>query len=190
MASRLVIVRHGETEWSHSGRHTGRSDIPLDARGRARASALSRVLANWDYAAVYCSPLARARETCELAGFGGRAAMLDDLMEWRYGEYEGLTTAQIRASRPGWVLWRDGVIGGETLDDVAERADNVIALAHRISGTVLLFSHGHFLRVLTACWLQMAAIAAQRFELSTGSVSVLGHEREWTALVRWNIVAA
>lgn len=191
MASRLVIVRHGETEWSRAGRHTGRTDIPLDARGRERARALSRVLATkWDFAAVYCSPLVRAWETCELAGFAERAEVLDDLMEWDYGEYEGLTTAEILESHPGWVLWRDGVIGGETLQHVAARAESVIALAERADGDVLLFSHGHILRVLTARWLRMPAIAGQRFALRTGSASELGYEHDWTALLSWNIRGA
>ena len=190
MASRLVIVRHGETEWSRAGRHTGRTDIPLDHAGRERARALRAVLAGWHFAAVYSSPLARAWQTSELAGFGERATMLDDLREWDYGEYEGLTTPQIRERDPGWVLWRNGVPGGETLDSVAERADRVIALVEEIDGDVLLVSHGHLLRVLTARWLQMPAVSGQRFALGTGTPGELGYEHDWTALLRWNLAGA
>lgn len=190
MASRLIIVRHGETEWSRAGRHTGRTDIPLDPAGRERARALRAVLAGWQFAAVYTSPLSRARQTCELAGFGGRAQVLDDLTEWDYGDYEGLTTQQIRDGRPGWVLWHDGVPRGETLAAVAHRADTVIAVAEEVDGDVLLVSHGHLLRVLTARWLQMPAVAGQRFALATGSPGELGYEHEATVLLRWNIVGA
>lgn len=187
MASRVVIVRHGETEWSRAGRHTGRSDVPLDAVGRERADQLGPVLARWRFNAVYTSPMARAVETCERAGVRHRAEVLDDLVEWDYGEYEGLTTPQIREQRPGWVLWRDGVPGGETLDDVAARAERVIARLHAVDGDVLLVSHGHLLRVLTARWLQMPAVLGQRFFLATGSPSELGYEHDWTVMCQWNI---
>ena len=189
MASRLVIVRHGETEWSRAGRHTGRTDIPLDAPGRECARALGPVLARWDFAAVYTSPLARARETCELAGYGDRAVLLDDLVEWDYGEYEGLTIEEIREQRPGWSLWRDGVPGGETLEQVAARAERVISVADDDAGDVLLVAHGHLLRVLTARWLRLPAESGGHFALATCAPSELAYEHEWTALLSWNLGA-
>lgn len=129
----------------------------------------------------------RARETCELAGYGAGATVLEDLAEWDYGDYEGMTAAEIRAKRPGWILWRDGVPGGETLEDVSERAERVIATVHGIAGNVLLISHGHLLRVLAARWLEMPAAAAQRFFLGTAAPSELGHEHDWTVVRRWNL---
>ena len=189
MASRLVIVRHGETEWSRSGRHTGRTDVRLDGSGRACARALGPMLERWEFAAVYTSPLSRARETCELAGYGDREVVLDDLAEWDYGEYEGLTTEEIRARCPGWSLWRDGVPGGETLEQLAERARRVLATTEADDGDVLLVSHGHLLRVVTALWLDLPPVRAGRFALATGAPSVLGHEHEWTALEAWNLGA-
>ena len=182
-----MIVRHGETEWSRAGRHTGRTDIPLDEAGRACARALGPMLARWEFTAVYTSPLSRARETCELAGYGDREVVLDDLAEWDYGDYEGMTTEQIRAQRPGWTLWRDGVPGGETLEHVAERARRVVATTDGDDGDVLLVSHGHLLRVLTALWLNLPAARGERFALATGAASVLGYEHEWTALEAWNL---
>lgn len=187
MASRLVIVRHGETEWSRAGRHTGRTDIPLDDAGRACARALGPMLAHWEFAAVYTSPLSRARETCELAGYGDREVLLDDLVEWDYGDYEGLTTEQIREQRPGWALWRDGVPGGEALAHVADRARHVLTTTEGDGADVLLVSHGHLLRVVTALWLDLPAVRGERFALATGAPSVLGHEHEWTALEAWNL---
>ena len=189
MASRLVIVRHGETEWSRDGRHTGRTDVPLDEAGRACARALGPMLARWEFAAVYTSPLSRARETCELAGYGEQEVVLDDLAEWDYGEYEGLTTEQIRAVRPGWALWRDGVVGGETLEHVAVRARRVLTTTDGDDGAVLLVSHGHLLRVVSALWLELPPARGERFALATGAPSVLGYEHEWTALEAWNIGA-
>ena len=145
------------------------------------------MLARWRFAAVYTSPLSRARETAELAGYGDAAVVLDDLAEWDYGEYEGLTTEQIRELRPGWALWRDGVAGGETLDHVAERARRVIGFTDGDAGDVLLVSHGHLLRVVTALWLGLPPVDGGRFALATGAPSVLGHEHEWTALEAWNL---
>lgn len=189
MASRLVIVRHGETEWSRAGRHTGRTDIPLDAAGRECARALGPVLSRWKFAAVYTSPLSRARETCELAGYGDRAQVLDDLAEWDYGEYEGLTTEEIREQRPGWALWRDGVPGGESLEQVAERAQRVLNATDDIVGDVLVVSHGHLLRVLAVRWLHLPSVSAGHFALATCAPSELGYEHEWTALLTWNLEA-
>jgi probable phosphoglycerate mutase len=183
---RIVVVRHGETEWSRDGRHTGRSDVPLTEEGRRSASALRAQLTGWTFAAVLTSPLQRALDTCALAGFGDAARVDDDLMEWDYGQYDGLTAAEIRRLRPGWTIWSDGVAGGETLDEVARRAERVIAAATAIDGDVALFAHGHLLRILTARWLQMAAHAGQRFLLRPAAPSVLGYEHEWRALLRWN----
>ena len=185
-AQRIVLVRHGETEWSRDGRHTGRSDVPLTEAGRAAAARLRAPLAGWKFGAVFASPMSRARETCELAGFGERAVVLDELSEWDYGEYDGLTVEEVQRHRPGWLLWRDGPVGGETLAAVASRADRVIARARSADGNALLFSHGHLLRVLAARWLKMAPAAGQRFFLATASPSVLGYEHEWTVIRRWN----
>ena len=188
--STLVVVRHGQTDWSVAKRHTGRTDIPLNATGRRQARALRAPLSRWTFSAVYTSPLARARETAELAGYGARAVVLDDLMEWDYGEYEGLTLAQIRERRPGWVLWRDGVPGGESIDDVAARAARVIETVKRDTGVVLLVAHGHLLRVLTACWLSLEPAAGAHFLLSTATPSELGYEHDWTVIRSWNSISA
>ena len=183
----IVVVRHGETEWSREGRHTGRADIPLTSRGREQAQRLRPLLAEWDFGAVFASPLRRARETCELAGYGDRAIELEDLMEWDYGDYEGMTWREIREARPDWSLWRDGVQGGERLDDVAGRAARVLTRAGSIDGDVLLVAHGHLLRVLTALWLALPPAAGQRFELAPAAPAVLGHEHDWTVVRRWNV---
>ena len=181
---RIVIVRHGETEWSVALKHTSRTDVPLTPAGRRRAQALAPELAA-DYAVVLCSPLRRARETCELAGF--EDPIIDDnLREWDYGEYEGLTTDEIRAQRPGWVLWRDGCPGGETPAEVGARVDLVLERLRSQTGDALVFAHGHVLRVLTARWLAMAPAAGARFTLSAGRVGVLGYERETEVIERWN----
>ncbi|HVC42863.1 MAG TPA: histidine phosphatase family protein [Candidatus Saccharimonadales bacterium] len=185
-SQRIIVVRHGETAWSREKRHTGRSDLPLTAEGREQARALGAQLEGLRFEAVFVSPLRRARETCELAGFADRAAVDPDLIEWDYGDYEGLTSAEIRERRPGWTLFPDGVIGGETLDDVAARADRVVARARSIDGDVLLFGHGHQLRILTALWLEFPASAAQHLQLATASPSALGFEHDWTALLSWN----
>jgi broad specificity phosphatase PhoE len=185
-SQRIIVVRHGETEWSIEKRHTGRTDLPLTAQGREQAQALVARLAGIQCAEVFVSPLRRARETCDIAGFGERAVVDPDLIEWNYGEYEGLTSADIEKQRPGWTLFRDGVIGGETLDDVALRAGRVIERVRSIDGDVLLFGHGHQLRVLTALWLEFPAAAAQHLQLATASPSTLGYEHDWTALLSWN----
>jgi probable phosphoglycerate mutase len=182
-----VLVRHGETEWSREGRHTGLTDVPLTDEGRRSAEALRWQLADWTFAAVLASPLRRAVDTCALAGFAGVARTDEDLLEWDYGEYEGLTTAEVRRRRPGWVLWSDGVRGGETLDEVARRADRVMEAVTSIEGDVALFAHGHILRIFTARWLQMTARAGQRFVLRPAAPSVLGYEHEWRALLSWNV---
>lgn len=180
-------MRHGETEWSATGKHTGRSDPPLTEKGRAQAELLSQSLAGRSFERVLTSPLARAAETCRLAGLAERAELRDELMEWDYGDYEGLTTPNIRESRPGWFLWRDGVPNGETADEVGARADTVIAELQGLEGDVVLFAHGHVLRVLAARWLELPPTDGAKLSLSTGTLSVLGWERESPAIRGWNL---
>jgi len=182
----VVLVRHGETDWSRSGQHTSRTDLPLIDAGRERARALGAELRGESFALVLTSPLRRARETAELAGFGAEAEVCEDLREWDYGEYEGLTTPQIRDQRPDWWLWRDGCPGGEAPAQVAERADRVLARLRHSPGDALVFAHGHILRVLAARWLEMDVSAGARFALKAGAISILGYERETSVLVRWN----
>jgi broad specificity phosphatase PhoE len=182
----IVLVRHAETEWSRDGRHTGRTDISLTAAGRAAGEALRPRFAGWRFALVLVSPLARARETCELSGLSAQAELRDDLMEWDYGDYEGLTTAQILQQRPDWVLWRDGCPRGEAPQQVGARADRVIAELSAVDGDVAVFSHGHMLRVLGARWIELAPAAGGRLALSAGAISVLGHERATAVLALWN----
>jgi broad specificity phosphatase PhoE len=189
-ALEVVLVRHAQTEWSLSGRHTGRTDIPLTDDGRAAARALGPRLLEWRFERVLVSPMRRARETCELCGLGEQAEVLKDLHEWDYGEYEGLTTAEIHALRPGWSLWRDGCPAGESPAQVAARADRVIAELSGARGAVAVFSHGHMLRVLGARWIELAPEQGARLGLSTAAISVLGFERETSILARWNDAGA
>ena len=184
----IVLVRHGETEWSRSGQHTSRTDLPLIEEGRERAVALGPLLAKWEFSLVLTSPLRRARETCELAGYGDRAEVCEDLREWDYGEYEGLTTSQIREQDPGWNLWTGGCPGGEQPAQVGARADAVLERMRGAGGDAVAFAHGHILRVVTARWLEMEVAAGSRFALGTGSVSVLGFERETQVLELWSRV--
>jgi probable phosphoglycerate mutase len=170
----LVIVRHADTDWTVSGQHTGRTDLPLNDAGRAKALELREPLSGRSFAAVWSSPLARAVETAHLAGFAA-PSLHEQLMEWDYGEYEGLTSAQIEELSPGWSLWRDGCPGGETAADVGRRADAMLA-ALPPKGDVLAFSHGHMLRVLTARWLALDARAGALFLLDPGSIGILAHE--------------
>ena len=182
----LVLARHGETEWSRTGRHTGRTDVPLTDVGRRQASLLAVSLAGRHFERVLSSPLSRALETCRLAGFGDAAETRDELLEWNYGKYDGLTTLEIRSERPGWSLWRDGCPGGETATDVGERADRLLEELRELPGDVALFAHGHVLRVLAARWIGLPAQAGALLALATATVSTLGWERE-TAVVRlWN----
>jgi len=185
-AHEVVLVRHAETEWSRAGRHTGRSDIPLTEQGRAAAAALAPRLHDSRFAVVLCSPLRRARETCELCGLGSLAQPCEQLLEWDYGDYEGLTTSQIDAVRPGWSLWRDGCPGGESPADVGARADSLIAELQTIAGDVAVFSHGHMLRVLGARWVELAPQQGALLGLDTAALCVLGHERATAILARWN----
>ena len=182
----IVLVRHGQTEWSRSGRHTSRTDLPLIGEGRDRARELAAALAARSFALVLSSPLRRARETCELAGLGGQMQVEDDLREWDYGEYEGLTTPEIREQRPDWQLWRDGCPGGEQPQQVAARADRVIGRLRGAGGDAIAFAHGHILRVLGARWVQERAAFGGRLALGAGSVSRLGFERESQVIVGWN----
>ncbi|HYW44278.1 MAG TPA: histidine phosphatase family protein [Bryobacteraceae bacterium] len=186
-ARELWLMRHGETEWSRSGAHTGRTDLPLTAAGRENAAALGRYLAGKRFALVLASPLERARETCRLAGYGAEAEIEPNLCEWDYGDYEGRTTAQIQQERPGWSLWDDGPLHGETLAQVGARADQVIARAAAVEGDVALFAHGHVLRILTARWLGLAPDAGRLFALGTASISTLGYERATRVITRWNL---
>jgi probable phosphoglycerate mutase len=178
----LVIVRHADTDWTVSGQHTGRTDVPLNAAGRARALTLREPLAQWTFAAVWSSPLSRATETAALAGFA--PVELDDLLEWNYGDFDGLTREQIRERRPDWDLWRDGCPGGEQAADVARRADALLA-ALPPAGDVLVFSHGHMLRVLTARWLGLAAVDGALFPLTPGAIGTLDHEQGRRVLRSW-----
>lgn len=182
----LWLIRHGETEWSLSGAHTGRTDISLTASGREKAAALGRYLKGYKFDLVLVSPLKRARETCRLAGYEN--ALVDlNLGEWDYGDYEGLTTSQIQADIPEWSLWTHGVPNGETVAQVAARAQNVIARTLSVRGNVALFAHGHILRILTACWLGLPAQDGRLFALGTASISTLGYERETAVITRWNL---
>lgn len=184
----VFLVRHGQTEWSLSGRHTGLSDIALNESGERDARRLSERLRDLQFAQVLVSPLRRAVRTCELAGFGAAAQADADLLEWNYGEYEGRRTVDIRAERPDWKLFRDGCPGGESPQDVRARADRVIARARAVEGDTLLVSSGHILRVLVARWLGLAPAAGGLFQLGTASVSVLGYEHDLSEPVvsLWN----
>jgi probable phosphoglycerate mutase len=189
------LARHGETEWSRALRHTGRTDLPLTAEGEAEARALRSPLAAVAFDRVLCSPLSRARETCELAGLGDRAELRDDLLEWDYGDYEGRTSADIHTERPDWLLWRDGCPDGESPADVGARADRLIAellaMEEGIPGgtTVAVFAHGHVLRVLAARWLDLPPADGRHFGLGTATHSRLGWEHYYRVIQRWNAPA-
>ena len=182
------LVRHGETAWTITGQHTGHTDLPLTAGGEAQAAWLEQRLAGLTFAAVLTSPLRRAVRTCELAGFGATAEREPDLLEWNYGAYEGRTTADIHAERPGWKLFRDGVPEGESLEQIGARADRVVRRVRAANGHTLLFSSGHFLRVLVARWLGLEPAAGRHFLLGTASLSGLGYEHDRTepAIRLWN----
>jgi len=216
MGVELWLIRHGETEWSASGRHTSRTDLPLTDVGRERARKLGAYLAGTQFAAVLRSPMLRARETCEIAGFGDIAVVDEGLREWDYGVYEGKTTAEIQAEIPGWSVWTNPIVGGETLEQVGARADGVIARALNLAAAlaaaasepmpenpdpsansgqaaghpdvrrVALFAHAHVLRILAARWIGLGPRGGELFSLGTGSVSVLGWERETRVVLRWN----
>jgi probable phosphoglycerate mutase len=184
----IYLARHGETAWSLSGQHTGLTDLPLTERGERNARALAGRLRGTQFSHVFTSPLQRARRTCELAGFGAVAKVDSDLVEWNYGDYEGLKTSEILAKRPGWRLFRDGCPGGESVEQIGARADRVLARIRPLTGNVLLFSSGHFLRVLAAQWLGLGAGGGAYFVLSTASLSCLGydHDASEPVLRLWN----
>lgn len=184
-ANELWLVRHGPTEWSRAGRHTSVTDLPLLADGEQDAVAAGKRLAEVEFAQVLTSPRTRARRTAELAGFAD-AAVDEDLVEWAYGDYEGRTTSEIRASVPGWTVWTHPSPGGETAAQVAARLDRVVARARAVDGRTLAFAHGHSLRVLAARWLGLAATEGRLLRLDTATVSVLGFERETPVVLRWN----
>ena len=182
----IVLVRHGETLWSRNGQHTGCTDIPLTDEGRRQSERLGDSLRGRRFALVLTSPLQRAAETCRLAGLGDVALLREELMEWDYGAYDGRTTPEIRAEVPGWSLWRDGVPGGETAADVGRRVDRVIAEIGAVDRDVVLFAHGHVLRVLAARWLGLPPTEGRLFALDPATISILGHERETPVIRRWN----
>ena len=183
---RVVLVRHGETEWTLSGQHTGRTDIPLTERGREQAQRLAGRLAGRQFDLVFTSPLSRASETCRLAGFESRAQTREELQEWDYGAYEGKRTIEIRKTHPRWTLWADGVPQGETAADVAARVDELLSELRAADGDSLLFGHGHVLRVLAARWLGLGPEAGRLFALDPATLSVLGYERETSVVLGWN----
>ena len=182
----LYLIRHGETEWSRARRHTGRTDLPLSPVGEAEARALGQHLRGLEVDRVLSSPLRRATATAALAGFGDRVELTDAVLEFDYGEYEGLTTAEIRAARPGWDLFRDGCPGGETVETAAARARKLLDSLNPSDGRIMLFSHGHQLRILTACYLGLPPDTARHLFLGTACLSVLGTEHEWPAILLWN----
>jgi len=191
MAPRILLARHGQTEWSLLGKHTGRTDIPLLEEGRRGAKLLGERLHRAPLdglpdADIRTSPLSRARETCDLAGFGDKAVIESDLVEWNYGEYEGLTPKQIHEVAPGWLIFRDGCPGGEAPEQVGARVDRVIARLRAVDGDVVLFAHGHVLRVLVARWIGLPAGGDQHFLLDTGTLCILGYYREIPAVRIWN----
>ena len=184
----IYLVRHGETAWSLTGQHTGLTDLPLTERGERNARRLGERLAGLAFAKVFTSPLQRAARTCELAGFRAAAQVDADLVEWNYGKYEGLRTVEIHAQRPDWQLFRDGCPGGESPDQVGARADHVVSRVRDVQGDVLIFSSGHFLRMLAARWFGLEPAAGRFFMLNTASVSVLGYENNLSQPVirLWN----
>jgi broad specificity phosphatase PhoE len=181
----IWLVRHGDTEWTGTGQHTSRTDVPLTEKGREQARSLGTRLGGRRFALVLSSPLSRALDTCRLAGYGDDVQIDDDLREWDYGEYEGRTTADIRKERPGWTAWM-GSLGGEPLDHAGVRARRVLERAADAGGDAALFSHGHFLRILGACWIGLLPEGGRLFVLSTAAVSVLGYERETRVFREWN----
>jgi broad specificity phosphatase PhoE len=189
-AHEIWLARHGETEWSRTGRHTGRTDVPLTAVGREEALALGRILGGRRFALVLSSPLSRALETCRLAGYAGEVQTTEDLLEWDYGAVEGRTSAQVRSERPGWTIWSGDVTLGETVEAVAARADRVVERAAAAGGDVLLFAHGHVLRILTARWLGLEPRGGRLFALGTASLGVLGEENATRVIRVWNLSAA
>lgn len=186
MNARIVLIRHGETEWSRAGRHTGRTDVPLTELGRHQADATGVALRRWKFGTVLCSPLGRARETCERAGLIGAAQFSDDLREWDYGVYEGRTTDEVQAEVANWTVWTAPVPGGESPHQVGGRADAVITRALSAAGPVAIFAHGQLLRILAARWIDLDPTAGARFVLDEASISTLGFEHSLQAITGWN----
>jgi probable phosphoglycerate mutase len=182
----VVLARHGETEWSRTLKHTGRTEVPLTEAGRREAEGLRDRLAGFDFARVFVSPLGRAVETCRLAGMADRAEKREELVEFDYGDYEGLTTAEIRETVPGWTVWTHGSRNGETPADVGARVDPVVEELRAAQGACVVFAHGHVLRVLAARWIELEAVAGARLALGTGTLSVLAWERETAVIRSWN----
>jgi probable phosphoglycerate mutase len=182
----VFLIRHGETEWSLSGQHTGNTDIPLTDHGEAAARLLAPVLAERDFSLVLCSPLQRARRTCELAGLGDQASIDPDLAEWNYGSYEGLTPAAIHGQQPGWLVFRDGCPEGESPAEVGERVDRVISRVRQNGGRVALFAHGHVFRVFVARWIELSPSHGAHFLLDTSTLTILSHYRGIPAVKCWN----
>jgi len=187
----LWLLRHGATEWAKNGRHTGSTDLPLLPEGEEEARQLAPVLVSQTFAAVFSSPLQRARRTCELSGLGEQAQVMPELLEWNYGDYEGVTTPEIRVTVPGWTVWSHECPNGEDADAVQQRCEIVINRALEVAepGDVALFAHGHLLRALAGTWLGLGAVGGRLLKLGTGSICVLGFERENRAIVRWNAPA-
>jgi probable phosphoglycerate mutase len=183
---RLFVIRHGATEWSRSGQHTGHTDIPLLPDGEAQARATGELLADHEFALVLTSPLQRARRTCELVGLADQAQVEPNLIEWDYGDYEGITSAEIHQTVPGWTVWTGTVPGGESINDVAARADAVIERALAADGDTIVFAHGHILRLLTARWCELDPVEGRRFVLDPATLCVLGWEHESRAVLQWN----
>jgi probable phosphoglycerate mutase len=184
----VVLVRHGETEWSRTGRHTGRTNVPLTEEGERQARAVGEALRGREFALVLSSPLTRALSTAQLAGF--EPELRDDLAEWDYGDYDGVTTPEIREKLPDWTVWRYGAEGGESVADLGARADRVVGELESVDGDVLVFSHGHLLRVLTARWLELGAAEGRLFALDSGTLSTLGFEREQRVIRSWNVAVS
>jgi len=183
---RLFVIRHGATEWSRSGQHTGHTDIPLLPEGEAQARATGQLLADHEFALVLTSPLQRARRTCELVGLADQAQVEPNLIEWDYGDYEGITSAEIHQTVPGWTVWTGAVPGGETIHQVAARADAVIERALAADGDTIVFAHGHILRLLTTRWCELDPAEGRRFVLDPATLCVLGWEHESRAILQWN----
>jgi probable phosphoglycerate mutase len=183
---RLFVIRHGATEWSRSGQHTGHTDIPLLPEGESQARATGELLADHEFALVLTSPLQRARRTCELVGLADQAQVEPNLIEWDYGDYEGITSAEIHQTVPGWTVWTGTVPGGESINDVAARADAVIKRALATDGDTIVFAHGHILRLLTARWCELDPVEGRRFVLDPATLCVLGWEHESRAVLQWN----
>lgn len=191
MSLTLYLIRHGQTEWSLSGQHTGQTDLPLTAEGEIQASQLAPILSKVEFSAVFTSPLQRARRTCELAGLARRSQVEPDLVEWNYGDYEGLTSEEILNDNPGWSLFSDGTPNGEKPEEVSDRADRLIERLGALAGNVALFSHGHFFSALASRWIGLPVLAAEHLELSTSSISMIGfsaHHPEIRVISGWNAV--